>query len=143
MTQAKKINITSDDISGAGGANQITPGDYEASVVEVSDHIAKSGNEGWKWTVQVGRLKLTTFTMFTPNAKWKLIEVMSALGIPMETGEVSFDPQNYIGKTLGVELIEDPNDSRYLEINKFFPVGTKDVIDTAKADEVDNKDVPF
>jgi hypothetical protein len=143
MTQAKKINITTDDISGNGGAAQITPGDYEATIVEVADHVAQSGNEGWKWTVQVGRLKLYTFTMFTKNAKWKLIELMGALGIPMETGEVSFDPQNYVGKSIGVELKEDPNDSRYLEINKFFPVGAKEVTDIAANTEVDKKEVPF
>lgn len=143
--QAKKISLTSDDISGNGGANQITPGDYEATIIEVEDHVAQSGNDGWKWTVQVGRLKLRTFTMFTPNAKWKLVELMGALGIPMQEGEVSFNPQDYVGKPVGVELIEDKNDSRYLEINKFFPVGTKEttVVNTDTSTEVDKNDIPF
>ncbi len=146
MVQAKKINITTDDISGAGGANQIVPGDYEGTIVEVEDHTAQSGNEGWKWTIQVGRLKLRTFTMFTPNAKWKLIELMGALGIPMSEGEVSFNPQDYVNKSVGVELTEDQNDSRYLEINKFFPVGEKPtatVSASEAATEVDKKEIPF
>jgi len=145
MVQAKKISLTTDDISGNGGANQITPGDYEATIVEVEDHVAQSGNEGWKWTVQVGRLKLRTFTMFTANAKWKLVELMGALGIPMQEGEISFNPQDYVGKPVGVELIEDKNDTRYLEINKFFPVGTKPATSVSESAEnkVDNSEVPF
>jgi len=145
MVQAKKISLTTDDISGNGGANQITPGDYEATIVEVEDHVAQSGNEGWKWTVQVGRLKLRTFTMFTANAKWKLVELMGALGIPMQEGEISFNPQDYVGKPVGVELIEDKNDTRYLEINKFFPVGTKPAtsVNESAENKVDNSEVPF
>ncbi len=143
--QAKKISLTSDDISGNGGVNQITPGDYEATIVEVVDHVAQSGNEGWKWTVQVGKLKLFTFTMFTKNAKWKLVELIGALGLPMQEGEISFNPQDYIGKPIGVELIEDKNDSRYLEINKFFPVGAKKVtaVNADAAVEVDKDEIPF
>jgi hypothetical protein len=143
--KAKKISLTSDDISGNGGANQITPGDYEAAIVAVEDHVAQSGNEGWKWTVQVGKLKLFTFTMFTKNAKWKLVELMGALGIPMQEGEISFNPQDYVGKPVGVELIKDKNDERYLEINKFFPVGAKKVaaVDADAETEVDKSEVPF
>ena len=53
--------------------------------------------------------------------------------------------KDYVGKPVGVELIEDKNDSRYLEINKFFPVGTKEVtaVSAEATTEVDKNDIPF
>ena len=70
---------------------------------------------------------------------------MGALGIPMQEGEISFNPQDYVGKPVGVELIKDKNDERYLEINKFFPVGAKKVaaVDADAETEVDKSEVPF
>ena len=134
MVTAKKISISADDLQGNGGG-QITAGEHEATVIGVEEFTSQAGNDGWKWIVQIGGLELKMYTMFTPESKWKLLEVMTSLGVPMEEGEIDFNPNDYINKKIGVELIEDAEDTRYLDIKKTFPINS--------SESVGRDDIPF
>ena len=134
MVTAKKISISADDLQGNGGG-QITAGEHEATFIGVEEFTSQAGNDGWKWIVQIGGLELKMYTMFTPESKWKLLEVMTSLGVPMEEGEIDFNPNDYINKKIGVELIEDAEDTRYLDIKKTFPINS--------SESVGKDDIPF
>ena len=73
--------------------------------------------------------------MFTKNSKWKMIEVMKALKIEVSEGDVSFDPNEYIGAYIGVELDKE-EDSEYLNIVKTFPTVGKTKVE-------DKDEIPF
>ena len=75
------------------------------------------------------------WTMFTKNSKWKMIEVMKALKIDVSAGETSFNPNDFIGSYIGVELDKEEG-SEYLNIAKTFPT-----VGSAKVEK--NSDVPF
>jgi len=134
MVEAKKIRIAEEDLKGAAKFD-LEAGDYEGKIISVKDHLSASDNEGWVWEIEVKGVTFKMWTMFTKNSKWKMIEVMKALKIDVSEGDISFDPDEYIGAYIGVELDKE-EDSEYLNIMKTFP--------TVGKTKVENKDdIPF
>ena len=134
MVEAKKIIIAEEDLKGSAKFDLVA-GDYEGKVVSVKDHLSENGNEGWVWEIEVKGVNFKMWTMFTKNSKWKMIEVMKALKIDVSAGETSFDPNDYIGSFIGVELDKEEG-SEYLNIVKTFPT-----VGSAKVEK--DSDVPF
>ena len=134
MVQPKRIVIAEDDLKGSAKFD-LEAGDYEGKIVSVKDHLSTGGNEGWVWEIEVKGINFKMWTMFTKNSKWKMIEVIKALKIDVSTGETSFDPNEYIGHYIGVELDKEEG-SEYLNIVKTFPT-----VGSAKVEK--DSDVPF
>tara|TARA_R100000808_G_scaffold5062_3_gene15688 strand:- start:3289 stop:3687 length:399 start_codon:yes stop_codon:yes gene_type:complete len=120
MVDSKKISISEDDIQGSGSF-VLEAGDYEGKVVSVKDHLSEAGNEGWVWEIEAMGTMFKMWTMFTKSSKWKLIEVMKSLHVELKAGEMEFNPDNYIGKPIGIEIDKEEG-SDYFNIVKTFPI---------------------
>ena len=120
MVDSKKINISEDDIQGSGSF-VLEAGDYEGKVVSVKDHLSKAGNEGWVWEIEAMGTMFKMWTMFTKSSKWKLIEVMKSLHVELKAGDMEFNPDDYIGKPIGIEIDKEEG-SDYFNIVKTFPI---------------------
>jgi len=120
MVDSKKISISEDDIQGSGSF-ELEAGDYEGKVTSVKDHLSEAGNEGWVWEIEAMGTSFKMWTMFTKNSKWKLIEVMKSLQVDVQVGEITFDPNDYIGKPIGIEIDKEEG-SDYFNIVKTFPL---------------------
>ena len=120
MVDSKKINISEDDIQGSGSF-ELEAGDYEGKVTSVKDHLSEAGNEGWVWEIEAMGTTFKMWTMFTKSSKWKLIEVMKSLHIELKAGEMEFNPNDFIGKPIGVEIDKEEG-SEYFNIVKTFPI---------------------
>ena len=120
MVDSKKISISEDDIQGSGSF-VLEAGDYEGKVVSVKDHLSEAGNEGWVWEIEAMGTVFKMWTMFTQSSKWKLLEVMKSLHVELKAGEMEFNPDNYIGKPIGIEIDKEEG-SDYFNIVKTFPI---------------------
>ena len=120
MVDSKKINISEDDIQGSGSF-ELEAGDYEGKVVSVKDHLSEAGNEGWVWEIEAMGTMFKMWTMFTKSSKWKLIEVMKSLHVELKAGDMEFNPDDYIGKLIGIEIDKEEG-SDYFNIVKTFPI---------------------
>lgn len=96
----------------------------------------------WEFTIDSGdyeNRKLWSNTSISPKALWKLKEVLIALGVPAETldAEVSFDPQDFIGRrALAVVNIEPRTDTGELrntvvKLQAKSPTAKEKAVDTA------------
>ena len=103
MVDSKKISISEDEIQGSGSF-VLEAGDYEGKVVSVKDHLSEAGNEGWVWEIEAMGTMFKMWTMFTKSSKWKLIEVIKSLHVELKACELEFNPYNYIGKPIGIEI---------------------------------------
>ena len=120
MVDSKKINISEDDIQGSGSF-ELEAGDYEGKVTSVKDHLSEAGNEGWVWEIEAMGTMCKMWTMFTKSSKWKLIEVMKSLHVELKAGDMEFNPDDYIGKPIGIEIDKEEG-SDYFNIVKTFPI---------------------
>ena len=120
MVDSKKISISEDDIQGSGSF-VLEAGDYEGKVVSVKDHLSEAGNEGWVWEIEAMGTTFKMWTMFTKSSKWILIEVMKSLHVELKAGEMEFNPDDYIGKPIGIEIDKEEG-SDYFNIVKTFPI---------------------
>ena len=120
MVDSKKINISEDDIQGSGSF-ELEAGDYEGKVTSVKDHLSEAGNEGWVWEIEAMGTMFKMWTMFTKSSKWKLIEVMKSLHVELKAGDMEFNPDDYIGKPIGIEIDKEEG-SDYFNIVKTFPI---------------------
>lgn len=134
----QKIDITAKDIEQAQRRESEydysdieVPGDYEATLVDVNDHETERG-KGWRFTFEIMGCPFDEYTMFSKKAKWKLLQVIEALGYPLEEGIADFDPNAYVGVVVGahVDWQHDPDEhdgANYREIKYVFPYDPDEV----------------
>ncbi len=103
------------------------PADYPATLVDVNDY--KSKTEGWKWTFEIMGCEFDVHTAWTKASRWKIGEMMEAFGYDPVLGIAAFDPNPYIGTTIGahVDWQYDPasldeGEANYREIKYCFPL---------------------
>lgn len=132
MATAQQFEITEKDLAGLKSYDDLeTPGDYEATLTEVEDYDKRDdgGSYGWKWTFEVEGLPFSEWTSFSPNARWKLLEILSAFGVEITEGVNNVLPDHFVESSIGVTVDWDPIDSkwdgvspRYRRIASFYPV---------------------
>ncbi len=131
MATAREFDVSAGDASAAGAAyDQLeVPGDYEAQLQSVEDYdkTGSGGSHGWVWTFVVEGLPFKEWTSFSTGARWKLLELVEAMGHDVEEGLLEVNPNSFVGSTIGVSLDWDPPDAswdgtapRYRRIAKFF-----------------------
>jgi len=139
MATARQFDVTQKDIESEGGgggayAEIEVPNDYELTLVDVEDYDKREEGktQGWVWTFEVdtpsgGTVPFRTWTAFSKNARWKLLEVLEAFGYPIEEGINDVDPDSFIGDVIGgtIDFPRDDNDepeSDFREIRVTFPL---------------------
>lgn len=115
--------------------DDLEEGDYEATLVDVKDITANSGNYGWGFEFVVQGLPLTTSLWLKGGGGWKIREVFNALGQPLAPGEstAALNPNQLIGRTCVVTIKRVPGrkdpERMFVEISRHVPYVKADVPD--------------
>lgn len=132
--------------------SRIPAGDYLAKVVKVEDAKAKDETAQYLFTVQIQKRpssKLPYYCKLQENQLWKLRNLLIAAGKTVPKSKVKVDPNQVVGKLIGVTIEDDDYDGKeQSSISGVFPAaeladsGDDDdqVEDVAEDDEDDNLD---
>ena len=101
--------------------SRLEPGVYPVRVKNAVDKLSKHGNEMIELTIVPvsGGPELRDHLVFTPKAHWKIDVFLTAVGIPLNDGElISVEPEKLIGKTGEVCIdVEEVNGNKYNRID--------------------------
>ena len=130
----------------AEGAPPIIPeGDYVAAFIDAEEAISQSQNEMIVVKVEIleGEYKsrgLKDYLVFTDGAKWKLAQVLVAIGIDIPEGDFELAPEDLIGKTFGIRTIEEEyNGKPTAKIDRYYPLDRE-----VEAPQIEPKvEIPF
>ena len=136
----RSVEFTKEDFEDRASYDDLN-GDYEATLVDVTDIDAKTGNYGWGFVFMVKGLKLTSRVWLKGGGAWKVREVFNSLGAPIAPGSdiTQLDPNTLVGRsnvvTVGRE--EDRNGKKnpdgtvktYASITKHTPLVTEAIAD--------------
>jgi len=106
------------DFSSIPDLEPIPAGVYPAVVADIELRESKTtSNPYLNWTFEItapeylGR-RVWLVTGLSPEALWKLRETLEALGEQDLSGEIDFDPQDYIGETCRVVVSQEVYNGR-------------------------------
>jgi hypothetical protein len=137
----REITFTEDDFKERLSYDDLTPGDYEATLIDVEDIEASTGNYGWGFIFQVKGLKLTSRVWLKGGGGWKVREVFNALGLPIAPGTplANLNPNPLVGRSCVVSVIRKPyrdgrtddegNVKTFVDIARHTPMVSEDVAD--------------
>lgn len=122
----KLSGITAED---AKGAPPIVPaGQYVAVFIDAEETTSQQGNPMIVADVEILRgehksRSIRDYLVFTDAAKWKLAQVLVAIGREIPEGEFELTPSDLIGKTCGIVTIEEEyNGKEKAKIDRYFPL---------------------
>ena len=123
------IPFEADDFKERASYADLTPGDYEATLTDVEDIVAGTGNPGWKFVFDVKGLPLYTRVYHQGGGKWKIREVFNALGQPIVAGAPigALDPNALIGNMCVVTVVKEDKDEgegQWTNISRHTPLVT-------------------
>ncbi len=112
--------ITEDDTKERLSYDALEPGDYQATLLDVEDATAKTGNYGWRFVFDVKGLPVKSTVWLKGGGGWKVREVFNALGHQLKPGdEVTAAMANsLVGRTCVVTIIKEKSTTA------FHPDGT-------------------
>lgn len=139
----KLSGITAED---AKGAPPIVPaGEYVVAFIDAEETTSQAGNPMIVANVEIlrGEYKsrsLRDYLVFTDAAKWKLAQVLVAIGRDIPQEEFELVPSDLIGKTCGITTIEDEyNGKLQAKIDRYYPLD-----EPVEAPVIEPKvDIPF
>lgn len=113
------------DFTDAVGGNYINEeGAQTVKVKEIAEHPTKSGDGCLKITLENKANEIVnTFVMYEGKGAFNFKLFLDALKVKSKE-QGGLDTAKLIGKTLDIELVTNPQDSRYLQVAKFAPKGT-------------------
>lgn len=110
--------------SGGGGGSYaaLEVGEYTGTLIKVEDYdyTSRGKSKGWIWYYSVEGLEFKDWTAFSAAAKWKVEQVLTAFGVPLEAGiPVEIDPGAFVGMEVGVTIDwqKDPDSLEEDEVN--------------------------
>jgi hypothetical protein len=115
--------------------------DYLATLIDVEDTVAGTGNVGWAFKFQVTGLTLTTKVWLKGGGTWRVRQMFNALGQPVAPGErvEALNPNPLIGRQAVITLKRKPyfdgrlNDDgtpkTFIDIDKVTPYVAEPVAD--------------
>lgn len=136
MTTIKPFKV---DFSAVADSSFLTPGKYPVKVKSIDRKDSSNGNPQLVFTLEciTGPSKGRTINYYitlTQNSLWVLRNFMEALGLKVPKSVVTIKPNDYINKTLGIEVGEQTrNDKTYSTVLGVYPLTT-----TAGEDEDDD-----
>lgn len=139
----KLSGITAED---AKGAPPIVPaGQYAVAFINAEETTSQAGNPMIVAEVEIlrGEYKsrsLRDYLVFTDAAKWKIAQVLVAIGREIPQEEFELTPADLIGRTCGVETVEEEyNGKPQAKIDRYYPLD-----EPVEAPAVEPKvDIPF
>lgn len=141
--------IYEEDFTGVdeGGFPFVPKGYYHAKVHDMERNLSQTGNPQYTWQFkiiagppEIRGVILKYWTSLLPQARWKVVETLEALGIKAAGSIARFKKSDVLGKPCIIQTIEEPYEGRSTaKIQKVFRPNQ----DTLKAMEKLKKDIPF
>lgn len=130
MATPMKITFTEEDMQERANYDDLE-GDYIATLLDVEDVTAQTGNYGWGFKFDVKGLTVTSKVWLKGGGMWKVREVFNALGQPLPPNQtvVDLDPNPLIGNRCVVTIVQDPRDDgqgTWTNISRHTPLVTED-----------------
>lgn len=118
-----RLRMTGSAAKSGGGGGMYSlievPGDYEGTITDVEDYKTER-SRGWKLHIDILDCNFFVWLSHSEAARWKIEEVLSALGQLFEDGDIeAVDPNSWIGQTVGCAVDMDES-GRYREIKTLF-----------------------
>jgi len=109
----------------AGEFSILPEGFYIARVIDFNREVSKSGNPQyvWQFIIADGEYKgskLKFWTSLLPQARWKVVQTLEAVGIPCGNSIAEFRRSEIIGKYCVLKVV--PDDYNGKETNKIDSV---------------------
>lgn len=128
MATPMQIEFSDEDLAPASSYDDLKDKeDYIATLTEVKDIEASTGNVGWGFVFTVEGLPMTSRIWLKGGGKWKVREVFNALGQPLSPDEnISFlDPNPLVGRqcvvTIAKEAKNDGSGEFWTNIGRHTP----------------------
>jgi hypothetical protein len=87
-------------------------GDYRGRVTKVEDVKAKDETPQWLFTIEVGRGVYPYYCKHVENQFWKIRNLLIAAGKSVPKKRVKVDPNQVVGREIGVTLEDDEYEGR-------------------------------
>jgi hypothetical protein len=135
-----------------GGRVRVPEGDYKVKVVSVKRAESQAGNTMLVWTLKFldGKAKgkeIIERTVITPEAMWKVRQLLQAMGVNVPKKVVTLNPTKYIGREFGVTVADDEYKNRisskvqdYIDLETYESLEDEDVEDEEDEDDEDTDD---
>lgn len=116
-------------------------GAHHAKVIDFEKSESRTGNPQyvWQFRITAGKSKnieIRYWTSLLPQARWKAVETLVAVGIEAAGSIAKFTKDDILGKPCILDVIHDVFDGRDTHKVKKVHLPTKESIDFAKADKV-------
>lgn len=123
----------------------IPEGTYHAKVVEFEKSDSRSGNPQyvWRFRILAGEHKdaeLRYWTSLLPQARWKVVETLLAVGIKAAGSIVQFKRSDIVGKPCVIEIAQDTFEGQATsKVRKVYPPNAE----TLGVLKADSDEIPF
>lgn len=129
------------------GRLKVTPGDYLFKISSVEETKSKAGNPMWVFDQEIlpgfegAGQSIRDYVSLTPQALFKLRDLLEALGVSVGKKKIKVDPQKLVGKIIGGHVEDgEPYGEREIvksEIAYYLPKG--DVAPPSKTAPADDE----
>lgn len=108
--QIHNVPFKEDDFKERVSYADLEEGDHIATLIDVEDAEASTGNYGWRFVFDVKGLPLNTTVWLRGGGAWKVREVFNALGTPINPGTDTsgLNPNPLIGRKCVVTVKRQP-----------------------------------
>lgn len=122
----------------------LEPGIYLGQVEDVVTETARGSGEPmltwtWKirWPFEADGISIRYWTSLSPRARWKLAEVVRALGVPAAGGLVKFKRSEVINKWAKLVVTVEPYQDRDTsKVSQVLPVSEEDKVVIKQLDKL-------
>jgi hypothetical protein len=145
---AKPLAVDFSGVESGGGRVRVPEDDYHVRVATVKQQESKAGNQMLVWDFEFmdGKAKgkkIRDRTVLTTEALWKLKQLLEAMGIAVPSKRVALDLRKYIGKELGVTVVDEEYEGKmYSKVSDYVSIDVLDSIDTDDEDEDEDEEEP-
>ena len=110
--KANQVTVDFTDVD-AGGAMPTPDGIYTVEIRSAEEEVSSNGNDmiTCRYRTNIGSTVFDRF-MLLPQSLWVLRTALNCMGYDTPDGEFSFDPEDLIGQTMGVEITNEEFEER-------------------------------
>ncbi len=110
--KANQVTVDFTDVD-AGGAMPTPDGIYTIEVRSAEQEVSSNGNDmiTCRYRTNIGSTVFDRF-MLMPQSLWVLRTALNCMGFDTPDGEFSFDPEDLVGQTMGVEITNEEFEER-------------------------------
>jgi len=137
-----KIRVDFSNVEESSNA-EVQPGKYKARIEEVTkEEGQKAPYLKWKLKITNGQAKglhINHITSLSPSALFNLRDTLIALGISVPKSAVVIDPNKFVGKILGIDVVMRPYEGKdYPNVKKVYAIDSMpEVVETDSLDDDD------